>query len=129
MRSNTLRVAAGAVALGCLAASALTSRSLFLLPATVALLLLATSFSEAGRLVEPLRAFLDRGAEVRVWGAPLPTPSGATITITSVRALSAGLHVFLRIGSDSSSTHLKVAQPGRAEVLPDQLTIESAAYV
>ena len=133
MGSTAFRPAAAAVAavvaLGGLIASALTSHVLFLVPAIVALLFLATSFSGAGRVAKPLQDFRNRSAEVRVWGAPLPVPSGATITITSVKALGAGLHVFLQVAPGGSSTHLKVAQPGRAQVLARQLTIESARYV
>lgn len=129
MRSITLRAMAGAIAFGGFAAYVLTSRFLFFVPAVMALLLLATSFSEAGRLAEATQGFLDRRAEVRVWGAPLPVPDRATITVTSVKALSAGLHVFLQVSPGGSSTHLKVAQPRRAQVLPQGLTIESAAYV
>jgi hypothetical protein len=129
MRSTTLRVAAVAVALGSLTASALTSHSIFLIPAIAALLFLGTTYSEAGRLAEPLREFLHHTAEVRVWGAPLPVHSGAKVTVTSVKALGAGLHLFLRVGPSGASTHLKVAQPGRAQFAPHRLTIESAAYV
>lgn len=120
---------AAAVALSGFTATVFTSHFLFLVPAIAALLFLATSFSEAGRLTEPLRGFLHHTAVVRVWGAPLPVPSGAAVTVTSVKALGAGLHVFLRVGSSGSSTHLKVAQPSRAQVLPQGLAIESAAYV
>jgi hypothetical protein len=129
MRSTTLRLVAAAVALSGFTASVFTSHFLFLIPAIVALLLLATSFSEAGRLTETLQEFLHHTAEVRVWGAPLPIPSGVAVTVTSVKALGAGLHVFLRVGPSGSSTHLKVAQPSRAQVLPQRLAIESAAYV
>jgi hypothetical protein len=129
MRSTMLRVVAAAVALGGFTASIFTSHFFFLVPAIVGLLLLATSFSEAGRLTETLQAFLRQTADVRVWGAPLPVPSGATITITSVKALGAGLHVFLQVGPSGSSNHLKVAQPSRVQVLPQRLAIESAAYV
>jgi hypothetical protein len=130
MRSTTLRVVAAAVALGGITAYAFTSRFLFFFALVIpAVLLLATSFSEAGRLAEAIQGFLHHTAEVRVWGAALPVPDGATITVTSVKALSAGLHVFLRVSPGASPTHLKVAQPGRAQVLPRLLTIESAAYV
>jgi hypothetical protein len=129
MRSTTLRVVAAAVALSGFVASVFTSRFLFLLPAIMALLLLATSFSEAGRLREPLQGFLHHTVGVRVWGVPLPVSGDATITVTSVKALGAGLHVFLQVSPGGSSTDLKVAQPSRVQVLPQQLTIESAAYV
>jgi hypothetical protein len=129
MRSTTLRVVAAAVALGGLTAYVFTSQFLFFLPAVLALLLLATSFGEAGRIAEAVQGFLHHAAEVHVWGAALPVPDRATITVTSVRALSAGLHVFLQVGPKGPSIHLKVAQPGRAQVLPRRLTIESAAYV
>jgi hypothetical protein len=129
MRSTVFRAVAAAVALGGLVASALTSQPVFLAPAIAALLLLATGFSEAGRLAGPLQDFIHHRAEVLVWGAPLPVPNGATLTITSVKALGAGLHVFFRFEPGVSSTHLKIAQPGRAEVRPRHLIIESAAYV
>lgn len=129
MRSTTLRVVAAAVAVSGFTASVFTSRSLFLVPVVVALFFLATSFSEAGRLAEALQGFLHHTAAVRAWGVALPVPGGATITVTSVKALSAGLHVFLQVSPGSASTHLKVAQPSRAQVSPKQLTIESAAYV
>jgi hypothetical protein len=120
---------AAAVAVSGFIASVFTSRSLFLVPVVVALLFLATSFSEAGRLAEALRGFLHHTAAVRAWGVALPVPSGAKITVTSVKAFSAGLHVFLQVSPGGASTHLKVAQPSRAQVLPQRLTIESAAYV
>jgi hypothetical protein len=129
MRSTVLRVVAATVAISGLAAGAFTSRFLFLIPAVVALFLLATSLSEASRLAEALQGFLHRTAEVQVWGAALPVAGGATITLTSVKAVSAGLHVFLQVSPNESSIHLKVAQPGRAQVLPHRLIIESAAYV
>jgi hypothetical protein len=129
MRSTTLRVAATAVALSGFTAYVFTSHFLFFVPAILALLLLATSFSEAGRLAEGIQGFVHHAAEVRVWGAALPVPARSTITVTSVKALSAGLHLFLRVSPSGSSTHLKVAQPSGALALPQQLTIESAAYV
>ena len=129
MRSTALRVVAAAVALSGFTAYVLTSHFLFFVPVVAALLILATSFSEAGRLAEAIQGFIHHTAEVRVWGATLPVPDSAAITVTAVKALSAGLHVFLQVSPSSSSTHLKVAQPGRAQVLPQQLTIESAGYV
>ncbi len=129
MRSTTLRVAAATVALSCLAAYLFTSHFLFLMLAMLALLLLATSFSEAGRLAEAIQGFVHHAAEVRIWGAALPIPDRSTVTITSVKALSAGLHVFFQVSPGGSSIHLKVAQPSQAQVLPQQLIIESAAYV
>jgi len=106
-----------------------TSHFFFLVPVFLALLLLATSFSEAGRLAADIQGFVHHSAEARVWGAALPVPDHSTITVKSVKALSAGLHLFLQVSPSGSSTHLKVAQPSRALVLPQQLTIESAAYV
>ena len=129
MRSITLRVVAAAVAFGGFTAYLFTSHFLFFVPAILALLLLATSFSEAGELAEAIQGFLHHTAEVHVWGIALPVPDRATITVTSVKALSAALHVFLQVSPSASSTHLKVAQPSRAQVLPRRLTIESAAYV
>src|SRR6266849_3358110 len=76
MRSSTLRVIVAVVAAGAFAAGILTSQFSFVVLGTVAALLLASSFSQAGRLTEPLQRFRHQAVAVRVWGASLPVPNG-----------------------------------------------------
>src|SRR5438876_4849953 len=127
MRSTTLRVIVAMVAAGAFAAGLLTSQFGFIVLGMVAALFLASSFSQARRLTESLQRFRHQAVAVRVWGASLPVPNGA-MTITSVRSLGAGLHIFLRLGTNDSPTHLKVAQPKRVLLEPGALIIESASY-
>lgn len=129
MRSMTLRVLVAVVAVVAFAAAVLTSQFSFVALGMVAALLLASSFSQAGRLTEPLQRFRHQAVAVRVWGASLPVPKGAAMTVTSVRSLGAGLHIYLQVGTNDSPTHLKVAQPQRVLLGPGTLIIESASYV
>ena len=96
--------------------------------AVLALLLLATSLSHAGQLLEPLRIFRNRPVEIRIWGDQVPPNAGASFRIESVRALGAGLHLFVRSG-DGPLKHLKIAQPRDAEVTERVAEIGEAAYV
>lgn len=92
------------------------------------LLLLATSLSPSGRLTEALRTFQHRPLEIRVWGEPLPQTGEGPCQIESLRAIGAGLHLFVRCATDEI-THLKIAQP-RAARIGDQIAeIREAAYV
>jgi hypothetical protein len=129
MRSTTLRVLVAVVAAVAFAAGVLTSQFSFVVLGMVAVLLLASSFSQAGRLTGPLQRFCHQAVAVRVWGASLPVPNGAAMTIASVRSLGAGLHIYLQLGTNGSLTHLKVAQPQRVLLEPGALIIESASYV
>ena len=114
MRSTTLRVLVAVVAAVAFAASVLTSQFTFVVLGMVAVLLLASTFSQAGRLTEPLQRLRHQAVAVRVWGASLPVPNGAAITIASVRSLGAGLHIYFQPETTASPMHLKVAQPIRA---------------
>lgn len=129
MHSATLRVLAAAVAAAAIVGGVLTSHFGFVVLALAALLFLATAFSVAARLTRPLQALRGDLVDVSIWGAPLPVPADAAIRITSVKALGAGLHVYLRIGIATSPVHLKVAQPRHVHVTSDAVAIESAAYV
>ena len=129
MRSTTLRVLVAVAAAVAFAAGVLTSQFSFVVLGMAAALLLASSFSQAGRLTEPLQRFRHRAVAVRVWGASLPVPNGAAMTITSVKSLGAGLHIYLQLGTNDSPAHLKVAQPKGVLLEPGTLVIESASYV
>ena len=94
-----------------------------------ALFLLASRFGQAGRIAEPLGAFRDRAVAVLVWGAPLPESSGSAMTITSVRSVGPGLHIYLQLGTANSPGHLKVAQPGGGLLERGTFIIGSARYV
>jgi hypothetical protein len=97
--------------------------------AFVALLFLATRLSHAGRLAAALQHFQGRTVEVLIWGAPPPATDGALVTLTSVKALGAGLHLYFQAGVGTSPLHLKVAQPSQARVTGDLLIIETARYM
>jgi|SRR5215212_9672000 len=94
----------------------------------LSLLLLATSASHAGRLSESLRAFQNRPVEIRIWGEPLPPIGGSSCQIESIRALGAGLHLFVKSG-DGPAKHLKIAQPRGTQVTERSAEIHEAAYV
>jgi hypothetical protein len=129
VRSKTLRAAAALAALGAFTAYLLTSHFAFLVLAIPALLLLATSLGHASGLAASLQPFRREPVDVRVWGAPLPAPDGAVLTLTSAMALGAGLHVFFRTGPENPVMHLKVAQPEGARIGPGEFLVETAAYV
>ncbi len=129
MRSTTVRLAAAVVVAASIVAAILTSHFAFVVLAVAALGVLATSFSAAGGLVPALEPFTRHAVSVSVWGSPVPAPPGATIRITSARALAAGLHLYLQIDETDHVMHLKVAQPAKIEVTSDEVVIRSAAYV
>lgn len=129
VRTTALRVALGSVALASLAAGALTSQFTFVVIALVAVLVLATSLSPAGRHSADLERLQGRTVEVLVWGAHLRGTDGAVITLTSTRAFGAGLHCYFQVGAGTSTRHLKVAQPSRARVTGDRVLIETARYI
>lgn len=133
MRSKAVRVLLALVAAGALATAAVTSQFGFVLLALGAGLALGSTFSEAGRLVEPLQAYVQRPVSVQAWGAPLPVPGGTApapeMTIVSTRSVGAGLHLYLQIEGLGEAVHLKVAQPGHATVEGQTLVIGSAKYI
>ncbi|HEV2720987.1 MAG TPA: hypothetical protein VG323_13275 [Thermoanaerobaculia bacterium] len=92
---------------------------LLIIVAAAAGLLLATKLSQAGRLRAPLAQFRGHAVDIRVWGNELPDAA----EIESVKAIGAGLHLFLRGG------HLKIAQPSSASVDERGAVIAEARYV
>jgi hypothetical protein len=129
LRRTGPRVALGLAALASLAAAAWTTQFGFVVFALVAVLLLATSISAAGRLTGDLQPFLGRAVEVLVWGARPSATDGAIVTLVSVQAFGAGLHFYFQVGAGTSTRHLKVAQPSGTRVTGDRLVIETARYV
>jgi hypothetical protein len=95
--------------------------------AIVCMFIVATFMSRAGRLVTPLRRFQGEMVGIQVWGAALPVPPGLSLQLVSVRAIGAGLHLFLRVGSESE--HLKIAQPGAARFHEHGVEIDDARSI
>jgi hypothetical protein len=129
MRPTPARILLAALGAIALAAGVLTSKVIFFVVALGAGALLGTSLSTSRRpLGRALDAFRDHAVEVRLWGAPPPGVSGATLVVTSVNVLGAGVHVFFRL-HDGSSLHLKVAQPQNDSLASDRVVVGSARYV
>ena len=129
MRPIPARILLSAVTIGALAAFAFTSQLIFLLVALGAGVLLATSLSTSRRpLTRAIDRFRNHPVEVRLWGAPPPDLSGATLVLTSVNALGAGAHLFFNV-QGGGPMHLKVAQPTDPRVERNGVIIGSARYV
>jgi len=129
MRSTPARILLSAVTIGALAAGVLTSQLIFLLVALGACVLLGTSLSTSRRpLTHAIDHFRNHAVEVRLWGAPPPGLSGATLVLTSVNPLGVGAHVFFNV-QGGGSMHLKVAQPQDPRIAPSCVIIGSAKYV
>ena len=129
MRPTPARGLLSALALSALIAGVLTSQVIFYLAALMAAFLLAGSLGTTRNpLAQTLLGFRSCVVEVRVWGAPAPLPSGATLVLISVNVLGAGVHVFFQ-SSAGSSIHLKVAQPKGVQLAPRAAVVGSARYV
>lgn len=129
MRPTPARILLASVSLSALAAGVLTSKVIFFVTALGAGGLFGTSLS-ASRLplTRALGDFRDRAVDVRLFGAPPPALSGATLVVASVNVLGVGTHVFFR-RHDGGSLHLKVAQPQDHRLAPGRVVIGSAKYV
>ena len=129
MRPIPARLLLSAVTIGALAAFAFTSQLIFLLVALGAVVLLATSLSTSRRpLTRAIDRFRNHPVDVRLWGAPPPDLSGATLVLTSVNALGAGAHLFFNVPG-GGPMHLKVAQPRNHSLASDRVVVGSARYV
>jgi hypothetical protein len=129
MRPTPARILLAAVIVSTLAAGVVTSKIIFFVAALGAAALLGTSLSTRRRpLSRALDAFCDHTVDVRLWGAPPPDLGVATLVVTSVNVLGAGVHVFFRT-HDGRSLHLKVAQPREYSLAPGRVVIGSARYV
>ena len=97
MRPTPARILLSALVIGALTAGVLTSQLIFYLVALLAGFLLATSLSTTRNpLTQALHRFRGFTVEVRAWGALPPLPPGATLVLTSVNVLGAGVHVFFQ---------------------------------
>src|SRR6476659_5469502 len=118
MRPTPARILLAALGLSALAAGVLTSKVIFFVAALGAGALLSTSLSTSRLpLTRALVGFRNHAVDVRLWGAPPPDLSGATLVVASVNVLGAGAHVFFR-RHDGGSLHLKVAQPQDHSLAP-----------
>ena len=95
--------------------------------ALAAFIAAATLISRACAMAVQLRSFLGRMVTVRAWGTQLP--DGEAFEVASVRAIGAGLHIYLRPQTAVSPIHLKVAQPKRAEITTTSVRIHEAKYI
>lgn len=112
MRPLPARVLLAALCIGAFAAGLRTSQLIFFVVAFGSAVLLGTSLSTSRRPVtHALQTFRNQAVEVRLWGAPPSDVSDTTLVLTSVNALSAGVHVFFSVRG-GGSMHLKIAQPG-----------------
>jgi hypothetical protein len=129
MRPTPTRILLSGIAIASLAAAFLTSHLIFFLVALGAGMLLGTSLSTSRRLLtHAIDRFRNHAVEIRIWGAPPPDLSGATLVLMSVNVLGAGAHLFFTVQGDGRM-HLKVAQPQDPSLAPDCVIIGSAKYV
>jgi hypothetical protein len=127
-RSRALRIVLAVGGAAAIAAAAFTSSPVFLPVAVLCLLFLATTLGHVARLAESLRGFEGRLVVVLVWGAPLLGEANAALRLEAVKAVGAGLLIYLS-GSKAPRTLLKVAQPRAWRFEDARLIVEQAAYV
>ncbi len=97
--------------------------------ALVLLFLGASFFGRVSEFSERMRPLIGKKVRVQVWGSALSDDSGDRFVVHAVRALGAGLHVYLRPLSNGSPKHLKVAQPIGAWMSADSVEVKEAKYV
>ncbi len=100
-------------------------------PALALLLFLvgASLFPKTHVLAQRMRPLVGESVRVQAWSADLPGHPGAAFRLHSVRALGAGLHLFLAPLPEGKPIHLKIAQPRQAAVDESGLEIPEAKYV
>jgi hypothetical protein len=86
-------------------------------------------FGKVSELAERMRPLLGRKVQVQVWGSALSEGNGGSFVLHAVRALGAGLHVYLRPTAGGSPRHLKVAQPIGATTSDECVEVQEAKYV
>jgi hypothetical protein len=101
------------------------------LPVLALLLFLAgiSFFGKTNQFAQRLQPLVGRSVRVLAWDSELPGHSAATFIVQSVRALGAGLHLYLRPLPQGAPIHLKIAQPRAATVDDAGVTIREAKYV
>lgn len=94
--------------------------------ALVAFFVAANLISRVAAMASRLRPFIGRTVTARAWKNPL---AGAdAFEVTSVRAIGAGLHIYLR-PAGGSAVHLKIAQPRGVEITESGVEVADAKYV
>jgi hypothetical protein len=121
-------IAAGAAA-AVLWASGRTTHPFVPVVALLFFLAGASFFSKTSRFAERMRPLVGKSVRAQAWGAELPGHPGAAFRLHAVRALGAGLHLYLRPLPDGRPTHLKVAQPRGALLVDGGVEIAAAKYV
>jgi len=99
-----------------------------LAPAVAFILFLAGAnlFGPVSRLAGELSPLKGKTVRVKVWGTEL---GDAGFEVKSIRALGAGLHLYLRPLPNGPVTHLKIAQPRGTVVGATGAEITTAKYI
>lgn len=118
-------VAIGVAAL-CYAAQGQGARPIGIVAAVVAFVIAGSLISPAAAVAGRLRAFIGSTVTASAWGEPLP--GGEAFEFVSVRAIGAGLHIYLRT-QGSSPIHLKLAQPRQVQISASGFDVADAKYI
>jgi hypothetical protein len=119
----------GVIGLAALAAAMSSShwRMLGIAIALVSFFAAASVLSNASRIARQLPALVGTSVRIEVWGKPIdPT---ATLRVHSVRALGAGLHIYVISQAEKLPRDLKIAQPSGAQLGDTEFAINGARYV
>lgn len=117
----------GGVAALTYAASGPRTHPIAIVAALILFAAAASLLSRVATVAQQLRSFLEKPIVVRAWGNALP--GSDLFVVSSVRAISAGLHVYLRPAASDSDWHLKVAQPRHVFVSDSAFEIRDAKYI
>jgi hypothetical protein len=96
--------------------------------AFVAVFLVGSAFTVAGRTARSLQRFRGVRVRVAVWGLPL-SRTEASFYVESIASLGVGLLIRLQPAPGAKRTVLKIAQPSGVLLSGDRLTIGQAGYV
>jgi hypothetical protein len=80
-------------------------------------------------VAERMRPLVGKQVTAEAWGAELPGHAGVTFRVDLVRAVGAGLHLYLAPLPEGKPLHLKVAQPREATIDERGAEIAGAKYV
>lgn len=96
----------------------------------LALFFLGANFlGKVSEFSERMRPLIGKQVRVHVWGSALRNDSNDEFVLHMVRALGAGLHLYLRPLTNGSPKHLKVAQPMGATMSAACVEVTEAKYV
>ncbi len=129
LRAVGLALVAAGVALGAVWASGRVEHPF---APTAALLLLGAGgmlMPRSHGVAERMRPLVGKNVTAEAWGAELPGHAGVTFRVHAVRAVGAGLHLYLAPLPEGKPVHLKVAQPREATIDERGAEIAGAKYV